>query len=71
MLNYLKKHICTKNIILVGLTFFLIAFRISIPKDRNEIQNSMEDVEEDGLNFLITNELSEFKESKIDRKSVV
>ena len=68
MLNYLKKHICTKNIILVGLIFFLIVFRISIPKDRDEIQNSMEDVEEDGLNFLITNDLSEFKESKLIEK---
>lgn len=68
MLNYLKKHLSTKNIILVGLIFFLIAFRISIPKDRDEIQNSMEDVEEDGLNFLITNDLSEFKESKLIEK---
>jgi len=68
MLNYLKKHICTKNIILVGLIFFLIAFRISIPKDRNEIQNRLEDVEEDGLNFLITNDLSEFKEGKLIEK---
>lgn len=68
MLNYLKKHICTKNIILVGLIFFLISFRISIRKDRNEIQNSLEDVNEDGLNFQITNDLSEFKESKVIEK---
>ncbi len=68
MLNYLKKHICTKNITLIGLIIFLISFRISIPKDRNEIQNSLEDVEEDGLNFQITNELSEFKESKVIEK---
>lgn len=68
MLNYLRKHICTKNIILVGLIFFLIVFRISIPKDRNEIQNSFEDIEENGLNFLITNDLSNFKESKAIEK---
>ncbi|MDP3434890.1 MAG: serine hydrolase domain-containing protein, partial [Bacteroidota bacterium] len=68
MLNYLRKHICTKNIILAGLIFFLIVFRISIPKDRDEIQNRFEDIEEDGLNFLITNDLSNFSESKVIEK---
>ena len=67
MLNYIKAHICTKNILQAGLIFFLIVFRISTPLG-DEIQNRYQDIDDDGLNFKITNNLSEFKESKIIEK---
>ncbi len=67
MLNYIKTHICTKNILQAGLIFFLIVFRISTPLG-DEIQNRYQDIDDDGLNFKITNNLSEFKESKVIEK---
>ena len=67
MLNYIKAHICTKNILQAGLIFFLIVFRISTPLG-DEIQNRYQDIDDDGLNFKITNNLSEFKESKVIEK---
>lgn len=68
MLNYLNTHICTKNIVLIGFIFFLIVFRVSTPMDRDELQNRYQDIDDDGLNFNITNSLSEFKESKVIEK---
>ncbi len=64
MLNYRLIHICTKNIILVGLIIFLVVFRFSTPMDGAELQNNYQDIDEDGLNFKITNDLSVFKEGK-------
>lgn len=68
MLKFLKTHFCTKNIIQFGLIVFLIVFQISSPLGSNEIENRFKDIAEEGLNFRITNDLSQFKESKVIEK---
>ncbi len=68
MLNFIKLHICTLKFFKYILIFFLVAFQGTVHLGPNEIYNSSDDVDTNGLNFKITNGISDFPGSKIIEK---
>ena len=68
MLNYRKTHICTIKIFRFCLIFFLIVSNGSVADGPHVLPKSFEELDAEGLNFKITNELSEFSGSKFIEK---
>ena len=68
MLNFINTHICTIKIFRYILILFLVIPRCSIDLDTNEIHNPIEESESGGLNFLISNDLSNFSGSNFIEK---
>jgi len=64
MLNFIKTHICTIRFFKYILVFLLLIPRSSIQFGPHEIYSKSEESESEGLNFLITNESSNFSGSK-------
>ena len=69
MLNYLNTHICTVEFFKYWLIFFLIVLNGTIPIITHELPDHTQELDAKGLNFTITNDLSEFKGSKFIEKS--
>lgn len=70
MLNYIKTHIYTTQFLKYFLVFVLIVCHCTISMDPHELPNNYEELDEKGLNFRITNEVSEFPGSKAIEKEV-
>ena len=68
MLNYLKTHICTIKFFKYCLIFLLIVTHCNVNRDPHELPDQYQEVDTKGLNFRITNELSEFSGSKFIEK---
>ena len=70
MLNYLRTHICTIRFFKYCLVLFLIVFQCTIPLAPHELANHYKEKEVDakGLNFRISNDLSDFPGSKFIEK---
>jgi len=68
MLNFIKTHICTINLFRNTLIFLLIVSRSTIHLDPSERHIHMVELDTKGLNFRITNDLSEFTGSKFIEK---
>ena len=68
MLNYLNTHICTVKCFKYWLIFFLIVLNGTIEILPHELPDHFQELDAEGLNFKITNELSEFKGSKFIEK---
>jgi CubicO group peptidase (beta-lactamase class C family) len=68
MLNFINTHICTIKFFRYILILFLVIPRCSIDLEPNEIHNPIEKSESSGLNFLISNDLSEFSGSNFIEK---
>jgi len=68
MLNFVKSHICTVKFVRNILIFLLIVSRCSAPMEQNELLNPDDELDSDGLNFRITNDLSTFSGSKLIEK---
>ncbi len=68
MLNFGKTHIYTIKFIKYSLLFLLVISRCSIEVDRNEVPKQFEELDANGLNFRITNNLSQFSGSKFIEK---
>ena len=70
MLNYLNTHICTIKFFKYWLIFFLIVSNgtIAVLPLPHELPNHYQELDAKGLNFSITNDLSEFKGSKFIEK---
>lgn len=68
MLNFIKSHICTVRFSRNALIFLLVVSHCSIPLERNELKSNFEELDPNGLNFRVTNELSEFPGSKLIEK---
>ena len=68
MLNYLNTHICTIKFFRNCLIFFLIVFHGTISLLPHELPNHFQELNAEGLNFKVTNDLSEFKGSKFIEK---
>ena len=68
MLNYLNTHICTVKCFKYWLIFFLIVLNGTIEILPHELPDHFQELDAKGLNFKITNELSEFKGSKFIEK---
>jgi len=68
MLNFSKIHIYTMKIFKVSLVFLLVITRCTIDFERNELPNHFQELDTNGLNFKITNELSDFAGSKFIAK---
>lgn len=64
MLNYIKTHIYTIKFFRIPFIFLLIVTRCSGDIDFHELPEKKQDQETGGLNFSITNDLSDFKGSK-------
>jgi CubicO group peptidase (beta-lactamase class C family) len=70
MLNFVKTHIYILKYFLVGLIFLLIIFHFTVQLNPNELPDRYPELDTNGLNFRITNDLSEFKGSKYIEKEV-
>lgn len=68
MLNYIKTHICTIKFFKYCLLFLLIVAKFNVGVNPHEISNDYQELDTNGLNFRITNELSEFSGSKFIEK---
>lgn len=68
MLNFIKTHICTIKLFRNSLIFLLIISRCSVNIDPSELHIHAVELDTKGLNFRITNELSNFLGSKIVAK---
>jgi len=68
MLNFINTHICTIKIFRYILIFFLVIPRCSTDLGHNEIHSQKEESESGGLNFLISNDLSNFSGSNFIEK---
>ena len=68
MLNFIKTHICTINLFRNCLIFLLIISRCSVHLDPSELHIHSEELDTSGLNFRITNELSDFSGGKFVEK---
>ena len=60
MLNFVKSHICTVRFSRNALILLLVVSHSIAPLERNELKSHFEELDPNGLNFRITNELSEF-----------
>lgn len=70
MLNFIKTHIYTIKFLKYFLVFILIVCYCTITPGPHELPNHYEKLDEEGLNFKITNEVSEFPGSKAIEKEV-
>jgi CubicO group peptidase (beta-lactamase class C family) len=68
MLNYLKTHICTVRFFKYCLIFLLVVTGYSVNIGTQEIVNQYQEIDTNGLNFRITNDLSNFSGSKFIEK---
>ena len=68
MLNYIKTHICTIKFFKYCLLFLLIVAKFNVGVNPHEISNDYQELDTNGLNFRITNELSAFSGSKFIEK---
>jgi len=68
MLNYLNTHICTIKFIKYCLIFLLIVSNRTIELIPHELPDQSQELDEHGLNFNVTNELSNFNGSKFIEK---
>lgn len=68
MLNSSKTHIYIIKFFKFSLVFLLVITQCTIDLDRNELLNHFQELDTNGLNFRITNELSEFSGSKFIEK---
>jgi len=68
MLNFKKIHICTVRTFKYSLLFLLVISRCTPDLGPNELQKHTQEVNSEGLNYRITNELSEFSGSKFIEK---
>jgi CubicO group peptidase (beta-lactamase class C family) len=68
MLNYLKTHICTVRFFKYCLIFLLVVTGYSVNIGTQEITNQYQEIDTNGLNFRITNDLSNFSGSKFIEK---
>jgi len=68
MLNSLKSHIYTLNLLKFCLVFLLIITQTACEFKPKEKTNQKQEIENKGLNFIITNNLSEFSGSKLIEK---
>lgn len=70
MLNYIKTHICTVRFFKYFLVVLLVVTQCTLGTGPYEVPNNYEELDEEGLNFKITNTLSEFPGSKAIEKEV-
>lgn len=68
MLNYLKTHFCIIRIFRYTLIFLLVVVQCRVPLPTNDFEDHNAEMDSDGLNFRITNELSQFSGSKLIEK---
>ena len=68
MLNSVKTHICTLNFFKYCLIFILIVTRCTVNIVPHELPEQIQELDTNGLNFRISNELSEFSGSKFIEK---
>lgn len=68
MLNYLKTHFCIIRIFRYTLIFLLVVVQCRVPLRTNDLEDHNVELDSDGLNFRITNELSQFSGSKLIEK---
>lgn len=68
MLNFSKIHICIIKFFTFGLIFLLVVTQCPIDFDDNELPEHFQELDTNGLNFKITNELSDFAGSKFIAK---
>ena len=68
MLNYSKTHICTIKFFKYCLIFLLIVSNGTIAKGPHALPEHVQELDSEGLNFRITNELSAFNGSKFIEK---
>ncbi len=68
MLNFSKIHIYTIKFFKFTLVFLLVITQCTIDFERHELPNHFQELDTNGLNFKITNELSEFSGSKFIAK---
>ena len=64
MLNYIKTHIYTIKFFRIPFIFLLIVSQCTGIKNPHELPDRIHEQDTDGLNFCITNELSDFKGDK-------
>lgn len=68
MLNFIKTHICTMKIFRNCLIFLLIVSHGTVSLGPHELPDKSQEIDTKGLNFRITNDLSEFGGSKFIEK---
>lgn len=68
MLNYIKKHIYTINFLKFLLVILLVVGPCTQLKENYELSQNIEQADSKGLNFRVTNDLSEFPGSKYIEK---
>jgi len=68
MLIFIKTHIYTLNFFKYSLVFLLIVFHYTFPIGPHELPDHYPELDTKGLNFRITNDLSEFQGSKFIEK---
>jgi CubicO group peptidase (beta-lactamase class C family) len=68
MLNFIKRHICTARFFRYILIVILIIPNCSTPLGPNEIHHAKEESNSEGLNFIISNDLSNFSGSSFIEK---
>lgn len=68
MLNYVKTHICTIKFCRNCFILCLIVLNFNIGIGPKELPDHYQDLDTNGLNFRITNDLSEFKGNKFIEK---
>lgn len=68
MLNHISKYLFSLNFFKYALIFVLLVSQCTIPIGPHELADNYEELDTEGLNFRITNELSEFSGSKYIEK---
>ena len=68
MLNFIKTHICTLNLFKFSIVFLLVITRCTVDLAPDELPNHFRELDSNGLNFKITNDLSEFSGSNFIAK---
>jgi CubicO group peptidase (beta-lactamase class C family) len=68
MLNFIKTHIFTLQIFKFTLLILLIASTCTLHHEQNKLLNPEDELDTNGLNFRITNDISEFTGSKFIAK---
>ena len=68
MLNFIKTYICSIRFFKVVLIILLVAFAFPIYFENKKLLSPVEELDTDGLNFRVTNDLSQFSGSKLIEK---
>lgn len=68
MLNLRKIHICTLHFFKYILIFLLVVTRFTVPLGPHELADNFQELDTDGLNFKLTNEISDFSGSHFIEK---